>query len=149
MGGTAGWIQAIGSSSTILIRLPRAQLPAERGYERPAVDLRGTMGANQNRVALGRVEREGADEARVPQQLDALHRVAPHPEPVAFVAQRVAGRNDAPGVQRVRSSSPPESTIRSDQSARTKRVRSGAVVTRPPPAQSIVGEIVVQSSSPV
>src|SRR5436190_10870079 len=56
-----------------------AQLPAERGYERPAVDLRGTVGANQDRVVLGRVEREGSDEARVPQQLDPLHRISPHP----------------------------------------------------------------------
>ena len=42
--------------------------------------------------------------------------------------------------------SPRESTIRSDQSPRTKRARSDAVVTRPPPAQSTVGEMLVQSS---
>ena len=39
------------------------QLPAERGHERPAIDLRSAMGASQHRVASGGVEGEGPDES--------------------------------------------------------------------------------------
>src|SRR5204863_1999938 len=72
------------------------QLPAEGGYERPAVDLRGTVGADQNRVVLGSVEREGPDEPGVAQQLDALDDVESHAQPIAVVAQPGIGRKRRP-----------------------------------------------------
>lgn len=47
MGGTAGWIQAIGSSSAILIRMPRAA----PGRARPAADPRRSWLAFHRRAA--------------------------------------------------------------------------------------------------
>jgi hypothetical protein len=72
--------QAIGSSLASWSGC-RAQLPAERGLQRPAIDWRVVVGAGQYRVMLGRVEREGPDEAGVPEQLDSLHRVPAIPSP--------------------------------------------------------------------
>ena len=55
------------------------------------------MGTDQHRVVVGRVEREGANEAGVAQQLDALDHVEPHADPVAVVAEPGFGRERRPG----------------------------------------------------
>src|SRR5436190_7803285 len=49
--------------------------------------MRGVVSADENRVVLGRVEREGPDETGMPQQLHAIHHVASHTQAVAVVAQ--------------------------------------------------------------
>src|SRR4051795_6960604 len=68
-----------------------AELAAEGADERPAVDLGLVVGAYQDRVLVGRIEGEGADEAGVADQLDALHLDAPRPQAVVVVPQPVSG----------------------------------------------------------
>src|SRR5205807_4828019 len=65
----------------------RAQLPAERGHERPAIYAGIVVGTDEHRVVVGSVEREGPNETGVAQQLDALDDVEPHADPVAVVPE--------------------------------------------------------------
>src|SRR5881275_3098173 len=74
----------------------RAQLPAKRADERPAIYVGIVVGADQNRVVLWRVEREGSYETGVAHQFDALDDVEPHADPVAVVAEARLGREGRP-----------------------------------------------------
>src|SRR3954447_16709104 len=85
MGATVRLRATSGSAPRLSAR--RAELPAERTDERPAVDMRGVVGADEDRVVLGRMEREGPDETGMPEQLHAVHDVASHTQAVAVVAQ--------------------------------------------------------------
>ena len=50
----------------------RAQFAAERSHQRPTIDVRGVVSANQTRVVIRGVEGEGPDKTGVAQWIGML-----------------------------------------------------------------------------